>query len=88
MTRGTFFFKRAGIIGFVATGALLVKGVGSLGDFCIAFIRRMTFTARLGLIVFIFSQSVVAVTTRQPVTGDRVMLFVFEYDVARRDIKL
>jgi hypothetical protein len=87
MTRCAFFFKRTGFKCLVTAGTLLVKGVGSFGNFLIAFIRIVAFTARLGISVLIFSQRVMTVTARQTITGDRMMLFVIKYNVPRRDFK-
>jgi hypothetical protein len=78
MTRGAFIFKRAGLKCRVTAGTLHVKGVGSFRNFLIAFIQFMTFTARLGISVFIFSQRVMTVTARQTITVDRMMFFVFK----------
>jgi len=88
MTNGAFFFTRAGLKGRVTSGTLLVKGVRPFRDFLIAFIRVMTFAARLGISVFIFGKRMMTVTARQSVPGDIVMLFVLEYDISRSDFKL
>jgi hypothetical protein len=87
MTGSAFVFKRAGLKCRVTAGTLLVKGVGAFRNFLIAFIQLMTFTARLGISVLIFSQRVMTVTARQTITGDRMMLFVIKYNVPRRDFK-
>jgi hypothetical protein len=86
----TVFFnvKRAGLEGLVTSGTLLVKGIGPFGDFLIALVQFVTFTARLGISVFIFSQRVVTVTTRQSIPVDIGVLFVLENDISRSDFKL
>ena len=62
MTGGAVFFNRTGAKGFVTAAALPVDGISELGYFFITFGRVMAFNARLRLIIFIFSQSMMAVT--------------------------
>ena len=88
MAGNTVFYIRPGLEGLVASATLLVKSVGSLGDLLIAFIQFMAFTARLGIIVFIFSKRVMTVAARQSISVDIVMLFVLEDDIARGNFKL
>jgi hypothetical protein len=88
MTRGAFFFKRAGPKTLVTAPALLVNRIGPFRDFLIAFIQFMAFTARLGLIVFIFSKRVMTVPAGQSISADIVMFFVLKYDISRSDFKL
>ena len=56
------FFNRTGAESFVTAAALLVEGISALGYFLIAFGRIMAFNARLGLIILIFSQGMMALT--------------------------
>ena len=61
MTGGTIFFNRTGAKGFMTAAALLVESISALGDFFITFIRVMAFSARLGLVILIFGQGMMAV---------------------------
>jgi len=88
MAGGAFFFTRAGLKGLMTSGTLLVEGIGPFRNFLVAFIQFMTFTARLGIRVFIFGQRVMTVTARQSIAGDIVMLFVLEYDISGGNFKL
>jgi hypothetical protein len=72
----------------VASATLLVKSVGSFRDLLIAFIELMAFTARLGILVFIFGKGVMTVAARQSVSVDIVMLFVLKDDIACGNFKL
>ena len=62
MTGGTIFFNRTGAKVFVTAGALLVESISALGDFFITVIRVMAFHARLGLVILVCGQGMMAVT--------------------------
>ena len=62
MTGRAVFYNRAGAEGFMTAAALLMDGIRALGDFFITFIRVMALSARLGLVIFIFGQGMMAIT--------------------------
>jgi hypothetical protein len=72
----------------VASAALLMKGVGSLRHFLIAFVQLVAFAARPGICIFILFKRVMAITARYTIPVDIEMLFVLEDDIAGRNFKL
>ena len=69
MTPAAILFRRTGTIGLMTAATLLVDSIYEFGDVFIAFIRRMTLAAGLGLIEFVISERVMTVIACQSVAG-------------------